>query len=489
MKRGTFHRSAGIKLIFTVIFAVVLLTGCGNSSDCAQTLQEMKAGFAAGNLTAVRDAMGSIEKQCSGDERTYREADSLSDMAGRILLDFVIPEEKALEQILSRYGDFTEEERMQWENKGWLEYRVIDGKKMYFSRAVPNLFLLKKFHEQGDLAEKETAADPEMKDRLEHTTEAVRVSAGHSDPVLPVRVEVRYTITVNPDVVPAGEKIRCWLPWPKSDHMRQQGAELLSTSVPEYIISPDTAVHCSLYMEAAAKKGQATVFSAAYRFRTSAQYFDPDRIKTGPYDTAAGFYRKYTSEQLPQIHFTPEIKRLADSIAGDEKDPLKVAGRIYMWFKENIPWTGALEYSIMTDIPGYVCKNRRGDCGMQTLLYISMLRYRGIPARWQSGWMIPPAHENLHDWCEIWFEGTGWVPSDVSYDLQLSNDEKIRKFFMTGLDSYRMIVNDGISGHLYPGKEYRRSEPYDFQRGEVEWAGGNLYFDKWDYKIELKYLK
>ena len=29
-----------------------------------------------------------------------------------------------------------------------------------------------------------------------------------------------------------------------------------------------------------------------------------------------------------------------------------------------------------------------------------------------------------------------------------------------------------------------RSEPYDFQRGELEWEGGNLYFDKWDWHME-----
>jgi hypothetical protein len=51
-----------------------------------------------------------------------------------------------------------------------------------------------------------------------------------------------------------------------------------------------------------------------------------------------------------------------------------------------------------------------------------------------------------------------------------------------------MIVNTGVSGQLYPGKIFLRSEPYDFQRGEVEWTGGNLYFDKWDYDIKIDYL-
>jgi len=103
--------------------------------------------------------------------------------------------------------------------------------------------------------------------------------------------------------------------------------------------------------------------------------------------------------------------------------------------------------------------------------------------------MIPPGAENLHDWCEVFFEGVGWVPADVSYDLQNSGIKGIREYYLSGIDSYRMIVNDGVAGNLYPQKQYLRSEPYDFQRGEIEWKGGNLYFDKWDYDIKIEYLK
>jgi hypothetical protein len=126
---------------------------------------------------------------------------------------------------------------------------------------------------------------------------------------------------------------------------------------------------------------------------------------------------------------------------------------------------------------------------MQTFLFISMLRYKGIPVRWQSGWMMPPDNENLHDWCEVYYEGTGWVPVDVSYDLQKSSNLTIRDFYLSGVDSYRLIVNEGVAGPLHPEKKYLRSEPYDFQRGEVEWKGGNLYFDKWDYEMKIEYLK
>jgi hypothetical protein len=103
--------------------------------------------------------------------------------------------------------------------------------------------------------------------------------------------------------------------------------------------------------------------------------------------------------------------------------------------------------------------------------------------------MVPPGAENLHDWCEVYYEGSGWVPVDVSYDLQQSEKATIKEFYLSGIDSYRLIVNDGVAGPLHPEKNNMRSEPYDFQRGEVEWEGGNLYFDKWDYDMKIEYIK
>jgi hypothetical protein len=240
-------------------------------------------------------------------------------------------------------------------------------------------------------------------------------------------------------------------------------------------------------MQRKAQKGSPTIFNIVYSYRTSAQHFDLSQFRILPYKKESELYQKFTSEQLPQINFSEQVRHLADSITGDEKDPVKIARMIYRWFKQSIPWTGALEYCIMPDIPGYVISHRRGDCGMQTFLYLSMLRYKGIPCKWQSGWVVAPSSENIHDWSEIYFEGIGWVPSDVMFELQVTDREDLREFFFSGFDSYRMIVNDGVSGNFYPGKKFIRSDLFDFQRGEVEWKGGNLYFDKWDYDIKIKY--
>jgi transglutaminase-like putative cysteine protease len=99
--------------------------------------------------------------------------------------------------------------------------------------------------------------------------------------------------------------------------------------------------------------------------------------------------------------------------------------------------------------------------------------------KWQSGWYLFPGDFNLHDWCEVYYQGVGWVPLDMSFGLLPSEDQHIREYYITGIDAYRFIVNDATGTPFIPGKRFMRSEPVDFQRGEVEWRGGNLYFDKW----------
>ncbi|UCH11818.1 MAG: hypothetical protein JSU61_04635 [Fidelibacterota bacterium] len=40
-----------------------------------------------------------------------------------------------------------------------------------------------------------------------------------------------------------------------------------------------------------------------------------------------------------------------------------------------------------------------------------------------------------------------------------------------------------------PAKVHFRSETVDSQRGEVEWRGGNLYFDQWDWEFEWEEIR
>jgi transglutaminase-like putative cysteine protease len=118
------------------------------------------------------------------------------------------------------------------------------------------------------------------------------------------------------------------------------------------------------------------------------------------------------------------------------------------------------------------------------LLYITLLRSVGIPARWESGWAIEPNSAGYHDWTEVYFEGIGWVPADPSYGRD-TRDEPLADYYKSGLDFCRLATNQGICGQLNPKKNYVRSETVDFQAGEAEWSGGNLEYKDFDSKMTI----
>ncbi|MFO7853238.1 MAG: transglutaminase-like domain-containing protein [Bacteroidota bacterium] len=473
-------------ILFSSLF-ILLLNGCSQGPDCTGIYKHIEDEFSAGELENTIQLVDSLRKVCPEAEDLIHKADSLAQIAERIYLDFSLSEDEIISSLKKNIGDYTAEKKQTWEDKNWLECRVIDGEKRYFNRAVSNLELIRSFHLDRASRDSLNAEDPGMVFRKRHVKSIIDASGTDNKPVIPVEMIVNYTLTVLPNSVPEGEIVKCWLPWPKENHIRQQNVRFISASDDDYLISPDSVTHRTIYMEEIAVKDKPVIFNVSFSYESFGQYFDPESLDILPYDKNSEFYKKHTSEQLPHINFSKDVKFLADSIAGEEDNPFEILKKFYYWINGNIPWAGAIEYSIMPDIPGYVLDNMRGDCGMQTFLLMSMLRYKGIPVRWQSGWMMPPGNKSLHDWCEVYFEGPGWVPVDISYGLQYSTYIKTREFYISGIDSYRLIVNNGVGGKLYPEKKYLRSEPYDFQRGEVEWSGGNLYFDKWDYEMEIEY--
>ena len=471
------------KIIQLVLIVVVL--SCEQHGNKTHSFGEIQKEFRNGNLTLGRQWADSLLLFGNPDSLTIIKLKSLQDNAERINADFTLADPEIEMLLKKEFGNYSRADRDLWEQYNWLEFRIINGEKHYFKRAVSNLKLIIKSRQSSRTSEQNI--DSQSLFCLEHSQKVIAVSESIGKPVLPVRMMVRYQLTVIPDVIPNGEVIRCWLPWPHENNLRQKEVKLHKTLPESHFIAPDSCNQRSVYLEQKAAKGKPTIFELQFEYVSMSQYFDLKRAKIALYDPKSVLYKYYTQEQFPQIVFTPEIKHLSDSIVAGVSDPFEKVKSIYYWINDHIIWTGALEYSIIPFIPGYVLQNRRGDCGMQTLLFMSMARYQHIPVKWQSGWMMHPNAVNLHDWCEVFYNGIGWVPLDMSFNLQKSENLQLKEFYISGIDSYRLIVNDGIGSVLVPNKKFGRSEPYDFQRGEVEWSGGNLYFNQWDYHIELSY--
>jgi transglutaminase-like putative cysteine protease len=194
------------------------------------------------------------------------------------------------------------------------------------------------------------------------------------------------------------------------------------------------------------------------------------------------------------VVFTPELKALSKRLAGVETNPVLKARRFYEWIARNIRYSYAVEYSTVRNLSDYCRSRGYGDCGQEALLFIALCRWNGIPARWQSGWSTFPGAKTIHDWSEIYLEPYGWMPVDpymgifaMQYCPTLKEAERreILDFYFGGVDQYRMAANSDHSRELSPAKGALRSDTVDFQRGELEWKGQNIYFDRFDYQLSV----
>lgn len=413
------------------------------------------------------------------------------DLHQRLLVDFNRTRAEVKAYIAQYIPEVTDSMMDAWEANGDLECMKLDGEKRYFRNAGPNLFRVNTACKaRKDALVPDTLAGQELVNQKHLPNVIANCIEQGSSLTLPKRMRVTYTLTVDADAVPASTLIRCWLPIPRKDVARQKNVKILATSDYPYKLSPDTAAHSTLYMERRCVKGQPTVFSETFEYTSYAEWHNlrPEDVK--PYDVTSPLYNEYTSQRSFHLRFSDKLIKLAETLVGDEKNPLLQARRIFQYVNDGFPWASAREYSTITNIPEYVLTHHKGDCGQVTLLFIALCRICGIPAHFQSGFMMHPGAWNLHDWAEIYFEGVGWVPVDMSFGIPRYAGDDMQQywFFLGGIDAWRMVVNQDYGKPLYPEKIFPRSETVDFQRGEVEWEGGNIYFNHWDYDMKIEYL-
>ena len=406
----------------------------------------------------------------------------------RTRADFRVSEAEMLKQLRESIPDVTPEEIEKWGTAGVLQRRLIDGEQRYFRNAVPNLFRL------SDEARKRRAVAtpaPEKKFPLDELIKELNARAvdARGPAIYPVKHHVDYTLTLkerNARLKP-GAKVRVWLPFPQEYRDQQTGVKLLSSSPAGAQVADADAPQRTIYFEQIVDdQGKVPPFKAEFEFTTSAYVptLAPELVK--PYDVDGEIYKEFTAERMPHIVLAPHVKALAKEIVGDETNPLEKARLIFRWVSENLPWVSEMEYSTIPSLSLKGIAARCGDCGVQNTTFVTLCRAAGVPARWQSGFGTKPGEENMHDWAEVYIEPWGWLPADASYGVRKSDDPAVRDFFLGHMDPYRLIVNLDYGRELQPPKTSFRSEPIDFQRGEVEVDGHNLYYNDWDWDFDVK---
>ncbi len=129
-------------------------------------------------------------------------------------------------------------------------------------------------------------------------------------------------------------------------------------------------------------------------------------------------YLRFTDliDSDPQI--AAKAKELAAESGGD--DLFAVAFAAAQWVANNVQYNLTTITADATQNATWVYDNRRGVCDELSVLYISMMRSLGIPARFVSGvaYTNSPLFSypwSPHAWVEVYFPNFGWVPFDLTY--------------------------------------------------------------------------
>jgi transglutaminase-like putative cysteine protease len=408
----------------------------------------------------------------------------------RILLDFTLSADDVKARVRKSIPDLTDAEFAKWDAAGLFEHQVIDGRTLYFKRSPGNLFRISP-EAVARRAVQTPITDGPMESLNAHQRAVYHAAlAEHRSSVLPRRVRMTQTLTVDADAVPAGETVRAWIPYPQAVPGQQEDIRYIASVPAKHDISPASTAQRTVYLEKPAVAGHETVFSVTYELTLLAQYhaIDPDKVQA---ETITPELAPFVAERAPHIVFTDAMRAFSRKVVGNEKNPYRIAQKLFAAV-DRIPWAGAREYSTISNISDYALHAGHADCGQQTLLLMTLLRLNGIPTRWQSGMVFSDdgtGYSNIHDWGYLYLAPYGWVPTDVTTGRlhPAPNDDKaLAWFYLGGLDAYRIAFNDDFGRRFVPPKQHFRSDNVDSQRGEAEWRGGNLYFDQTGYDFHWR---
>jgi transglutaminase-like putative cysteine protease len=447
-----------------------------------------------GNFSQAQSLLASDDGHADPEVAKARE--ELKDVIRRIKVEYASDADALLAKLRKSIPDVTKDDLGRWTCIGQAQCRVIDGQTKYFNREPANIFrFCDEAKERRSKAGNAPNVDPRWKltDHLKAVVEAGEES--DSPEVTPIKHRMTFTLTIpeNAAGVKKDSLVRVWLPFPQ-EYRQQKDVKLISTSPQHASIAPNAtdtndtisgAPQRTIYFEQRVSDfTKPMVFKEVFEFNSFAYYPKLEEAKAQP--VVPEWTETYLTERAPHIRFTPQLREQVASIVGTETNPLIKVRKIFHWIDANVRYHAEDEYGTIASFSEKCFKLKRGDCGIQAILFITMCRAAGVPARWQSGWESKPIGYTMHDWAEFYVAPWGWLPADVSYGVQKSDDPRIRDFFIGHQDSYRMIVSLDYGRELVPPKPSLRSEPADFQRGEVELDGKNLYFDQWDYEMKIE---
>ena len=381
-------------------------------------------------------------------------------------------QEAALKKLRECFGDFSEKELDALRNDDAVEWAYINGEIHYKNNFLGNLLKTRPQYANRALDPAVLKDAKEKSDFLDHIMRRMKEQGE-----LNARFHIRMEMTVQPPEERKMLPVTAQLPLP-IEYTQVKNFQLLSLSHPDAVIAPSDYPQRTVCFRAVPDKP----FFVEYSYETHMRYIDPDPEKVLAQQTTF-----YTEEYAPHILFTPYLRMLCEEIIGNEKNPLRKARKIYDFITTKMIYSFMRPYMTMPNVPEYGASSMKGDCGVQALLFITLCRMAGVPARWQSGQYVVPGDEGMHDWAQFYAAPYGWLFADPSFGGSAYRDgnEERWNFYFGNLDPFRLPANSEYQHEFYIPSRHLRYDPYDNQDGEAEWDDAPVPPRNVDTKLQV----
>lgn len=401
------------------------------------------------------------------------------EMMVRLPENYPYTKEQAIARVQKHIPDFTEDEFDERELNGEIEWIYIQGIPYYFDRFYESMIktdaaFAERAGVRNIVCDGGTIGRDMQEDPLDRAAHRMIDKGSISN-----RICVRASVRIKQECFKPGELVRVHIPIP-CDCPQQNEIRIERMDPTDGQVAPEEAPQRTICWEERMTENHS--FTVEYSYVYTAKYHDVTSIV--PEEKQPSFD---IQEQPPHIMFTPYIRELAQSLTQGLNSPLEKARKIYDFVTLNVKYSFMRSYFCLESIPEKGARNQRGDCGVMALLFITLCRCAGIPARWQSGLVTRPDFCGAHDWTMFYVAPYGWLYADPSFGagaVREQNKER-HQFYFGNLDPFRMVANSQFQADFSVPKDFWRADPYDNQVGEIETAHRGLRYFEFDRSKEI----